>query len=260
MSESLSFLLPDWPVPSGVRALVTTRAGGASTGPYAGLNLGRHVGDDPAAVDENRRRLEGLLPAPPVWLEQVHGSTVVDAGRVQGEDVAPVADASVARDPGVVCAVMTADCLPVIFASPDGSVVGVAHAGWRGLLDGVLEATIDSMDTPAAEILAWMGPAIGPGAFEVGEQVRDAYLAASAEHACAFHATGAPGKWLADLFLLARQRMRMRGVARIYGGGVCTWRDRERFYSYRRDGATGRFATLVWRESHGSQMLPLSRV
>lgn len=248
MNESLSFLAPDWPAPRGVRAMVTTRPGGVSTGPYACLNLGLHVGDDPCAVEENRRRLEALLPAPPVWLEQVHGSTVADTGCLQGEFGAPVADAAIARTPGVVCAVMTADCLPVVFSSRDGSVVGVAHAGWRGLLNGVLEATIDAMGVPAAEIVSWMGPAIGPDAFEVGEEVRDAFVAVSAGHASAFMAAGASGKWFADLFLLARQRMRLRGIAGVHGGGVCTWRERERFYSYRRDGATGRFATLVWRE------------
>lgn len=241
-------LSPDWPVPPGVRVRVTTRAGGVSVGPYQGLNLALHVGDDAGAVAENRRRLATLLPASPLWLQQVHGVTVAVAGDEACERCVPVADASVARGPGVVCAVMTADCLPVVFSSLDGCVVGVAHAGWRGLLAGVLEATIAAMAVPPGEVVAWMGPAIGPGAFEVGGEVRDAFVAFSSAHVSAFVAAELPGKWYADLFELARQRLLAVPVAGVYGGGVCTWQDAERFYSYRRDGATGRFATLVWYE------------
>lgn len=248
MSDKLQLLAPQWPAPPGVCVRVTTRAGGVSVGPYQGLNLALHVGDDPIAVAENRRRLNALLPSSPLWLEQVHGVAVADAGHAACAQEAPVADASITRDPGVVCAVMTADCLPVALSSVDGRIVGVAHAGWRGLLAGVVEATIQAMAVPANEVVAWMGPAIGPGAFEVGDEVRDAFVGASPEHHSAFRAAECRGKWFADLFELARQRLHAAGVSGVYGGGTCTWQDSERFYSYRRDGATGRFATLIWYE------------
>jgi len=242
MSEILDLLTPDWPAPARVRALSTTRAGGVSAAPYSGLNLGDHVGDDPRAVAENRRRLSAGLPAVPAWLRQVHGVAVVDAARVAGTCEA---DAAFSRQAGAVCVVMTADCLPVLFCDRAGSVVAAAHAGWRGLAAGVLEATVAAMAVPPAELLAWFGPAIGPQAFEVGGEVRDAFLALDAAAADAFVPT-AGGKWLADIFLLARQRLAGIGVGAVYGGGVCTVSDPQRFYSHRRDRVTGRMATLVW--------------
>lgn len=249
MSDGLELISPEWPGPPGICVRVTTRSGGVSVGPYRGLNLALHVGDDPDAVLENRRRLAARLPAEPLWLEQVHGVTVASASGEACGQAAPVADAAVAREPGVVCAVMTADCLPVVLASLDGRVVGVAHAGWRGLLAGVVEATIDAMAVPPQEVVAWLGPAIGPAAFEVGAEVREAFCAVSDAHASGFRAARRPGKWFADLFALSRQRLAAVGVAVVHGGGVCTRQDAGRFYSYRRDGVTGRFATLAWRES-----------
>lgn len=239
-----NMIVPDWPAPSNVRALVTTRRGGVSTGPYDSFNLGMHVGDVPEAVARNRERLRRMVPAEPVWLDQVHGTAVLDADRAVGVDQA---DASVARRAGVVCSVMTADCLPVLFCDDSGTVVAAAHAGWRGLAAGVLEATVATMAVPPECVLAWLGPAIGPTAFEVGAEVRDAFVAADPGAAVAFVGNQHPDKWLADLFMLARRRLVRAGVARIYGGGVCTVGDDKRFYSYRRDGITGRFASMVWR-------------
>jgi len=275
-----SWIIPGWPAPANVRALQTTRAGGVSVGAYATLNLGDHVGDDPAAVAQNRALLCTELAAEPVWLKQVHGNVVVDADRALG---VPDADAALARQPGKVCAVMTADCLPVLLCDEAGTVVTAAHAGWRGLAGGVVEATVRAMQVEPERLLAWLGPAIGPAAFEVGEEVRQAFMAHDPQAAKAFvsataiHAQnsqlltphssydlscasahrkseypcGAPltnNKWLADIFLLARQRLALLGVTRVYGGGLCTYTDAERFYSYRRDQATGRMASLIWLE------------
>lgn len=236
-------IVPDWPAPANVRALVTTRAGGVSLAPYGSFNLATHVGDAVEAVAENRARLRRILPAEPRWLEQVHGVTVADADRPA---VVPRADAAVAREVGVVCAVLTADCLPVLFCDDTGSVVGAAHAGWRGLAAGVLEATVARMGVSPASLLAWLGPAIGPAAFEVGGEVREAFLRIDPGADVAFVSAAAPGKWMADLFGLARRRLMRAGVARVYGGGLCTYADATSFYSYRRDGVTGRFASLVW--------------
>lgn len=234
-----------WPAPRGVRTLVTTRnhPRGAGRGPYAAFNLGMHCGDDPAAVQTNRTLLRAQLPAEPAWLRQVHGATVADADSPHAEP--PAADAAVARRPGSVCVVMSADCLPVLFCDTAGTVVAAAHAGWRGLAAGVLERTLEAMGPPAAAILAWMGPAIGPGAFEVGTDVREAFTRDDEEAQAAFRAT-APGKWHADLYALARLRLERRGVAGIYGGGLCTHTDAVRFYSHRRDGVSGRMAALIW--------------
>lgn len=240
-------LRPDWPAPPGVRAVMTTRAGGISLPPYASLNLGQHVGDVPATVAANRARLRHDLPAEPAWLEQVHGVTVVDAGALAAGAV-PVADASVAFVPGVVCAVMTADCLPVLLARRDGQAVGAAHAGWRGLQAGVLEATVAQLGG-GRDLLAWLGPAIGPTAFEVGDEVRAAFVADAAEASAAFRPGAAPGKWWADIYLLARQRLQAVGVTAIHGGEHCTVSDPARFFSYRRDGRTGRMVALIWREA-----------
>lgn len=242
-------IVPDWPAPAHVRALVTTRAGGVSTGPYASLNLGLRTDDDPAAVAENRARLLQFLPQAPRWLAQVHGSTVVDADQLT--DVPP-ADASVARLPGTVCAIMIADCLPILLTDAAGTCVGAAHAGWRGLAGGVIANTIARMPAAAADLMAWIGPGIGPTAFEVGDDVLEAFCAAAPERRSAFR-SHKPGKWLCDLPALARDALRRAGVTRIYGGDLCTHTDARRFYSYRRDGITGRMTALIWRETQGTQ-------
>lgn len=240
---SPDWIIPDWPAPKGVGALVTTRSGGMSTGPYASMNLGSHVGDAPQAVEHNRALLRRELPGDPLWLEQVHGCAVADAGAAQP----PVqADASVATERGAVCAVLTADCLPVLFCDDDGTVVAAAHAGWRGLAAGVLDEAVAAMKVPPDRIMAWLGPAIGPDAFEVGDEVREAFVSADPAAAAAFVPAGEPGKWLADLFLLARQRLARIGVLRVHGGGICTWSDPLRWFSYRRDGTTGRLGALIW--------------
>lgn len=240
----MDLIRPDWPAPSRVRALFTTREGGISQGPYAGLNLGTHVGDDPVAVAENRRRLvvsEGL-PGEPLWLEQVHGTEVVVAASLPATP--PRADAAVTQESGLVLSVMTADCLPVLLCDTEGQVIATAHAGWRGLCDGVLERTVAAMQLDPERLLAWLGPAIGPSAFEVGAEVRAAFLARDAGAASAFVARG--DKYLADLYRLARQRLAACGLGAVYGGGDCTFGDAARFYSYRRDGQTGRMAGLIW--------------
>ena len=231
----------DWPAPENVRALVTTRAGGVSLAPYDSLNLGDHVGDDPAVVLRNREILGGESACEPLWLSQVHGTDIAIVGAA-GQGVA--ADGSVSRLPGAACAVMTADCLPVLLCDRAGMVVAAAHAGWRGLCAGVIEAAVAAMGVPAGEVLAWLGPAIGPDAFEVGGEVREAFMAHDPAAALAFRARN--GKWLCDIYRLARQRLSAQGVAGTWGGGLCTFTDAERFYSFRRDGVTGRMASLVW--------------
>ena len=248
MPTSEVWIVPDWPAPANVHALVTTRAGGVSHPPYDRFNLGEHVGDDPAAVAANRRLLRQQLhgAGEPVWLEQVHGTRVVDAAGCLAAEALPRADASFSRASGVCCAVMTADCLPVLFCDENGSVVAAAHAGWRGLLAGVLEQTMAAMAVPSASLFAYLGPAIGPQAFIVGDEVRSAFVADDAVAASSF-AAQPDGKWLADLYALARLRLNAAGVDRIYGGTLCTVSDSERFFSYRRDGRTGRMASLIWR-------------
>jgi len=239
------FIEPQWPAPARVQALCTTRQGGGSASPWDSFNLGDHVGDSPAAVTANRAVLAAsIAPATHIqWLEQVHGTEVVEAG--QGDT--PVADACWTRTPGIACAVMTADCLPVLFASADGSVVAAAHAGWRGLQAGVLEATLGAMGGQASGILAWLGPAIGPRAFEVGPEVREAFVSRAAQASTCFTpSAGRPGHFLADIYQLARQRLAGAGVTRIFGGEFCTFSDDARFFSYRRDGQTGRMASLIW--------------
>jgi YfiH family protein len=238
------WIVPEWPAPPSVRALITTRAGGASRGAYASLNLGVGSGDDMRDVERNRASLAQWLPAEPLWLRQVHGIEVVEADKASG---LPQADAAVARQTGKVCAVLTADCLPVLLCDEEGTVVAVAHAGWRGLSAGIIEQTLGTMDRPAESLLAYLGPAIGPAAYEVGAEVRESFVAADAQSDSAF-APGKPGKFYADLYALARRRLAKSGVARVYGGGYCTYRERERFYSYRRDGSTGRMASLIWIE------------
>ena len=237
-------ILPDWPAPTRVRAVTTTRHGGVSLPPYARLNLAEHVGDDPACVAENRRRLAAVVgyAHEPAWLEQVHGTHVVAAEMV----CAPVvADAAWTRQPGRPCVVMTADCLPVLLCDQTGTVVAAAHAGWRGLASGVLAATVAQMGVPPAELLAWLGPAIGSAAFEVGEEVRAAFLKLDADNAGCFQPSPA-GRWLADIYALARRQLRRLGVPAIYGGVCCTFSEPERFFSYRREHRTGRMANLIW--------------
>ncbi|MDP3538899.1 MAG: peptidoglycan editing factor PgeF [Azonexus sp.] len=238
-------LIPDWPAPVNVRALQTLRSGGCSPAPWDSFNLGDHVGDASENVVANRAALRQLLPAEPLWLNQVHGIAAVDAAK---SPFSISADAAYSRTAGVVCTVMTADCLPVLFCNRAGSVVAAAHAGWRGLEAGVLEATVKAMATNPGEILAWLGPAIGPQFFEVGDEVRAAFLSRDPLAASAFIA-GASGKWLADLYLLARQRLESIGIVNISGGDRCTFSEEESFFSYRRDGVTGRMATLIWFES-----------
>ena len=241
-------IIPGWPAPGNVKALQTTRNGGFSAAPYASLNLGDHVGDNPLAVSRNRMLLSTLLPSEPVWLKQVHGTTVVDAAQTS---CWPEADACVSSRAGAVCVVMTADCLPVLLCDEQGSVVGAAHAGWRGLCDGVIEQTVRAMNAPPQTLMAWLGPAIGPQAFEVGEEVRAAFIAAQQEAAMAFvprtaDVANTSGKWHADIYQLAHLRLNALGITRIYGGGLCTHTDSARFFSYRRDGATGRMGTFIW--------------
>lgn len=234
---------PDWPAPPGVRAWVTERGEG---GRYGQLNLATHVGDDPARVARNRARLrESLdLPSEPVWLEQVHGERVLDLDR---ESVA-AADGAVTGAEGVVCAVMTADCLPVLLAARDGRRVGVAHAGWRGLLGGVLPAAVAALEVPPGEVLAWLGPAIGASAYEVGADVREPFVAREPSAARWFVSNGR-GRWQADLFGLAFDALAAVGVGEVYGGGVCTHTESRRFFSHRREAPCGRMATLIWRET-----------
>jgi YfiH family protein len=222
---------------------MTTRLGGVSRPPFESLNLGDHVGDTAALVSENRSRLRDILPAEPYWLRQMHGRGVARAE--EGTDL-PQADAAFSRRTGTVCAVMTADCLPVLFCDEAGGVVAAAHAGWRGLAAGVLEATVAAMHVSADRILAWMGAAIGPQAFEVGEDVRKAFVNDLAATADAFGPGKEAGKWRADIYRLARLRLARIGVTRVYGGGLCTYTDGLRFYSFRRDGRTGRMASLIW--------------
>ena len=242
-------IVPDWPAPLKVRACVTTRRlPGASKPPFESFNLGARCGDELAAVAANRAALLPLLdlPCDPLWLRQVHGVEVFDADSIATANE-PEADAAITHRPGVVLAVLTADCLPVLFCADDGSAVGVAHAGWRGLAAGVLEATVAALRVPPQRVVAWIGPAIGATSYEVGEEVRAAFVDADAGAASAFAATR-PGHWLCDLPALARRRLAAAGVERAHGGGFDTFAD-PRFYSYRRERETGRFATLVWIES-----------
>jgi polyphenol oxidase len=221
---SAEIIRPEWPAPPRVKALVTTRS----------------LGD--MASQHGNARVRRFVPDEPVWLRQVHGTAVIDADLKMNR---PQADAAVARKIATVCAVMAADCMPVLLADDSGGVVAAAHAGWRGLCAGVIEAAIDAMRVPPASVIAWLGPAIGPRVYEVGEEVRAAFLERDAAAATAFVATR-PGHWLLDLYAVARQRLARLGVGRVYGGGLCTYSDPERFYSYRRERASGRMAALIW--------------
>ena len=237
-------ILPDWPAPAGVRAAFTLRSSGVSRPPFDSFNIGAHVGDEHLAVEENRRLLRAHLelPAEPAWLTQVHGARVAD---LDAEDSLAPADGAVTRT-ARVCAIQVADCMPVLFAATDGSAVGAAHAGWRGLAGGVLEAVVDAMRAPPEGLLAWLGPAIGQAHFEVGEEVRAAFLAADPGAAVAFTAN-LRGRWQCDLYGLARRRLAALGVTQIHGAGWCTYADARGFFSYRRDGRCGRMAALIWR-------------
>lgn len=244
------FIEPEWPAPASVLALSTTRQGGCSDAPFESFNLGCHVGDNASVVAANRRMLAGALPSGVAvsWLSQVHGSTALEAQRCT---TPPAADAQWSRTSGLACAVLTADCLPVLLCSTSGDVVAAAHAGWRGLLAGVLEATVASMNSDPGQLLAWLGPAIGPTAFEVGAEVRNGFLAAdtpveaAAVAACFDASPNRPGHYLADLYALARLRLQTVGVRRLFGGSACTYSDSARFFSYRRDGQTGRMASVI---------------
>mgnify|MGYP006193920885 CR=1 FL=1 len=243
------WIVPEWPAPRNVKALFTTRNGGAGSqpSPYASLNLGDHVGDDPLTVKQNRALLRRFLPGEPEWLKQVHGTISIN---IDEDDCTATCegDAAFSRRPKNVCAVLVADCLPILLCDHAGSVVGVIHAGWRGLAEGIIERTIlaiGPLDTP---IMAWLGPAIGPDHFEVGEEVRQVFISRDKNATLAFVPSNPchEGKWLADLFLLARQRLANVGVTEVYGGKYCTFSDPARFFSYRRDGLTGRMAGLIW--------------
>ena len=246
MSETSNFFTADWPAPEQVHVVTTTRRGGVSMPPYDTFNLATHVGDQPEAVQQNRARLVAKLslPSVPLWLTQVHGR---DVATVPGAKEGVEADAAWTDQPGQVLAVLTADCLPVVICDHEGTQLAVVHAGWRGLVEGVLEAAVTKFSAAPENLLAWMGPAIGPEAFEVGPEVRHALISAYPANADAF-TPGKGDRWMADIFLLARLQLGRLGVSRVFGGGRCTYSDPEHFYSYRRDGRTGRMATLAWLE------------
>jgi purine-nucleoside/S-methyl-5'-thioadenosine phosphorylase / adenosine deaminase len=248
MTGTLDFIVPRWPAPASVRAFFTTRRGGVSAAPFARLNLGRHVGDEPDAVDENRSRVRETfdLPQEPRWLRQIHGAGVADAAEAQPF---PEADASFSGAAGVVCAVLVADCLPLLLCDRRGGEVAAVHAGWRGLLAGVVQATVGRMAAAPSDILAWMGPAIGPEVFEVGPEVRQGFLAKDPGYGVAFRPSPRRGCWLADVYAMARFALDQAGVGEVHGAEWCTYSEPERFFSYRRDGLTGRMAALIWRDA-----------
>ena len=253
-------IIPDWPASGHVKALFTTRLGGVSNGAhgaYATLNLGMHVNDHPEDVAKNRALLHKQLPSDPTWLQQVHGTDHVwleqaaaQSKNAQGEK----GDAALSRQYNTVCAIMVADCLPVLLCDTAGTIVGAVHAGWRGLAGGVIEKSIAAMQIDSNKLMAWLGPAIGPDYFEVGNEVRTAFTEHDPRAARAFTAKDnsektSEKKWRANIFELARQRLTNAGVTQIYGGGICNYSDPARFFSYRRDGETGRMAALIWMEN-----------
>lgn len=244
--QLLRLLRPNWPAPPRVRAVSTTRRGGVSAGAYASLNLGGHVGDDPNHVQENRRRLRATLglPADPVWMRQVHGANVVDAATVVPDSEA---DGAYSNRTDIACAVLSADCLPIFICNRQGTEVGLLHAGWRGLASGIVEAGLRAFRSPVAELMVWFGPAIGARAYEVGSDVRDAFVAPDAQAAAAFRAAAA-GKWYMDIYQVTRLQLAAHGVRAMYGGEHCTATQVELFFSHRRDGLTGRMASLIWLE------------
>lgn len=245
MNKNKHWLTPDWPAPANIHALTTLRKGGISTGEYDSLNLATHVGDDVESVYENRRRIKDwlVLPAEPVWLEQTHSIIAIDAAQSTSLQQA---DASYTDQADIVCAVMTADCLPLLICSTDGQKIAAIHAGWKGLLAGIISNTLAALKT--TNVLVWLGPAIGAASFEVGAEVREAFVEKFPPFAAGFKQIS-EHKYLADIYQLARIELAERGVQAVYGGGLCTYTDKERFYSYRRDAKTGRMATLIWRTS-----------
>jgi YfiH family protein len=239
------WITPDWPAAGRVRALITTRAGGVSSGKFASLNLGTRVGDDPQRVERNRAILKACLPAEPAWMKQVHGTVVIDAAKATPD---AEADGAVTRAAGSVCAVLTADCLPILLSDRAGTTAGIAHAGWRGLAAGIIENVVQAMRVSPPDLIAYIGPGIGPRSYEVGEEVRQAFVGKDPDAAAAF-VPRRNGKYLVDLYALARQRLEAARIAEVHGGGFCTAGD-ERFFSFRRDGNTGRMASLVWLEEN----------
>jgi YfiH family protein len=241
---SHQWIEPDWPAPIGVRALCSTRKGGHSSGSWQSMNLGLNCGDNRIDVTDNRAELGKMLPCQPQWLNQVHGVKVWSHNAPVEKDF-PEADAQISSEPGQVCAVLTADCLPVLLCSQSASCVGVAHAGWRGLAAGVLENTVQAMGEPSGQLMAWLGPAISAAAYEVGEDVRTAFVSKGDSLAAeCFSAQG--DRWLFDLYGMARLKLARAGVEHVSGGDHCTFGDSERFFSYRRDGVTGRMASMIW--------------
>ena len=240
----MNWIKPDWPAAKNIHAAVTLRTGGLSKGAFSSLNPALHVNDKPDNVIRNRQIISEMLnlPAAPVWLEQVHGNRAIKADQLTRVEQA---DASYSEQAGVVCAVMTADCLPILLATSKGDKIAAIHAGWRGLLAGVIRQTVNALD--ATNIIAWLGPAIGPDRFEVGSEVKNAFVEQSANFAAGFKQIN-QNKYLADIYRLATIELATLGVTQVYGGGFCTVTDKERFYSYRRDGETGRMATLIWRD------------
>ncbi len=243
MTDALpqAFITPDWPAPSNVCTMQTTRTGGISLAPFDSLNLGNHVNDDPLHVAHNRQLLAPYVPTEPVWMNQVHGIRVLDAAK---SNCIESADAAFTKQSYVVCVTMTADCLPVLICDEKGTTVAAVHAGWRSLCDGIIEATVKAMTESPDQLMAWLGPAIGPDAFEVGAEVRAQFIEKDADAASAFKVSG--DRYLGNLYTIAKQRLNQLGVTKIYGGGLCTYNDASRFFSYRRDGVTGRMATLIW--------------
>lgn len=245
-------IVPDWPVPPGVRALSTTRVGGVSRGPHLSLNLGMSCGDDEADVLANRERLCSLLPSEPLWMRQVHGTRVLGTLESAGDD--HVGDGRISSTPGEVLVVLTADCLPVLLCDKNGREVAAVHAGWRGLAGGVIESTVAAMHATAGSLIAWLGPCIGGAVYEVGSDVREAFASAprfarsAVEPAFVPHVHGEPKRWLLSLETAARVVLEKLGVSSVHGGGFCTFEDAERFFSHRRDGVTGRMASLIWLE------------
>ncbi len=253
MSDKLNFITPNWPAPANVHALQTNRDGGTSLAPYDSFSLGGHVGDKPIHLAHNRQRLSQYLPSEPVWLNQVHGVNVLNLDEIvaANTDCLPDADASYTSRKNVVCVTMTADCLPILLCDQAGTAVASIHAGWRSLCDGVIEATVAKMPAKSADLMAWLGPAIGPNAFEVGFEVREQFIAKDAKSERAFKPQGEnqeQEKWLADIYKIATQRLNNCGITQIYGGGECTFTDEKRFFSFRRNGVTGRMASLIWLE------------
>lgn len=239
----MNFIKPSWPAPSNIHACTTTRLGGFSTTPYAQLNLGDHVGDDANTVEKNRNLIKEhlQLPSDPVWLQQTHSTTLI-----RSDDGSQNADASFTQQPGIVCVVLTADCLPILLCNQAGTLVAAIHAGWRGLAAGIIENTLEHLPAKPDSLMAWLGPAIGPQKFEVGDDAKEILLASLPEGSSAFQPREEKGKWLCNIYHLARLRLRKKGVEEIYGGEYCTYTQHELFYSYRRDKTTGRMASLIW--------------